>query len=365
MSTLLKDQFFTAQFYHELSGFILTVYPTFQAEKFLADILDEHHEQRALMERLRHATPILHAYLPQDFRQALDILYQVEAQCHHYGFDCLIFSDFVATYGLNDWDASLPALERFTQHMTCEYAVRPFIIQNQSRMLDQMMAWTTHPHHEVRRLASEGCRPLLPWGKVLHHLKQDPTPILPILEALKDDPERYVRLSVANNLNDIAKNNPDIVIGVLSRWAVDADDNRAWLIKHALRTLIKQGNPQALALVGFPMGCDIQVENLKVIPNSIKLGDEITLSFDIKSTSDEPQKLMIDYKVHFVRANGGRNAKVFKLSQRDLLPRETITINKKHSFHPITTRRYYAGLHTIEIQINGVVYGTVDFTLTD
>jgi 3-methyladenine DNA glycosylase AlkC len=365
MSTLLKDQFFTVQFFTELAGYLQTAHPPFQVDAFLMAVLDSEHEGRALMERLRHATPILRHHLPDDFRQALDILYQVEPKCHHYGFDCLIFSDYVANYGLDDWDASLPALERFTQHMTCEYAIRPFIIQDQDRALQQMMAWTDHPQPEVRRLASEGCRPLLPWGKVLHALKQNPKPILPILERLKDDSERFVRLSVANNLNDLSKHNPDLVLEVLAKWALDADENRRWLINHALRTLIKQGNPHALSLVGFPANSQVKLRNLKVTPNRAKIGDDVQLSFDLHSTSDEPQKLMVDYKVYFVRANQQRNGKVFKLSKRDLMPREQITISKKHSFRPISTRRYYAGQHTIEIQINGTVCGTVDFTLTD
>jgi 3-methyladenine DNA glycosylase AlkC len=361
----LKDQFFTRQFYHELASYLKNAYSHFQTDDFLAHVLDEQHEERALMERLRHATPILRQYLPQDFRQALDILYQIEPQCHHYGFDCLTFSDYVANYGLDDWEASLPALEQFTQHMTCEYAVRPFIIQDQAKMLAQMMQWAEHPNHHVRRLASEGCRPLLPWGIGIPSLKKDATPIIPILEKLKDDPEHFVRLSVANNLNDLSKTRPDLMLEVLERWAVDADDNRRWLINHALRTLIKQGNPRALALIGFSEGAHIRIRHLKVTPSKVKMGETVTFSFDVQSTSDEPQSLMIDYKVHFVRANGKRNAKVFKLSKRDLMPQEQISITKSHSFRPITTRRYYVGLHTIEIQINGVVYGTVDFSLQD
>ena len=188
---------------------------------------------------------------------------------------------------------------------------------------------------------------------------------MPILEQLKDDPERYVRLSVANNLNDLSKDHPDLVLTVLARWMVDADENRRWLINHALRTLIKQGNPQALALVGFPAGCAVQVEQVQITPAEISIGDEITLSFEVRSTSAEPQDLMIDYKLHFVRANGGRNAKVFKLTKRHLLPQERITITKKHSFRPISTRRYYAGLHRLEIQINGVIYGAGEFILRD
>jgi 3-methyladenine DNA glycosylase AlkC len=277
----------------------------------------------------------------------------------------MIFSDFVALYGLDDWEVSIPALEEFTQQVSAEYAVRPFIASDQERMMARLLAWAHHENSEVRRLATEGCRPLLPWGMVLSGLKDDPSPILPVLEALKGDPSESVRRSVANNLNDISRDHPDVVISVLRRWQreQDTDEMRA-LISHALRTLVKQGNPDALELLGYPRTPTIEVGNLTIEPETIPMGGEVTVAFDVVSLGEAPQNLMIDYIVHLMRANGQQTPKVFKLTKREIAPGETIHITKTQSFRPVTTRKYYPGEHGIEIQINGTAFGRKDFVVT-
>ena len=216
MAEPLKNMFNQA-YLDDLGAAIQSHYPPFDTRAFLARVIDDQWEGRALKERMRHITTVLHGFLPQDYRTALDILRRVAPTLSQYGFENRIFPDFVGLYGLDDWEASISSLEQFTQLISAEYAVRPFILRDQERMMAQMLQWACRQNHQVRRLASEGCRPRLPWGVALPALQANPSPILPILERLKRDPSEAVRRSVANNLNDIAKDNPDVVIGLLRR----------------------------------------------------------------------------------------------------------------------------------------------------
>jgi 3-methyladenine DNA glycosylase AlkC len=276
-----------------------------------------------------------------------------------------VVTDYVEAYGLDDWQASIPALEEFTQRMSAEFAIRPFIVRYPERTMAHMLEWAQHGSAEVRRLASEGCRPRLPWGIRLQALVADPSPILPILERLKDDESEPVRKSVANNLNDISKDHPGLVLDLLRKWQVDASDEVRWITGHALRTLVKQGHPEALVLLGYPSDAEIAVHNLAVEPKSICIGGDLTLSFDVESLADESLNLMIDYVVYHMRANGTLSPKVFKLTKKTVQPGEVLHIEKKHSFAPVTTRRYYPGEQAIEPKINGQLCGRVGFVLKE
>jgi 3-methyladenine DNA glycosylase AlkC len=355
----LKNMF-SPQYVSDLADAVETQYSSFEKESFVAQVLDDSWEARELKDRMRYITVTLHDFLPDDFRTALDILRQTAPHLDAYGFACMVFSDFVEVYGLDDYDASIPALEQFTQQISAEFAVRPFIIKYQDRMMAQMLAWAKTDNEHLRRLASEGCRPRLPWGIALPAFKADPSPILPILELLKQDESETVRRSVANNLNDISKDNPDVVLEVLQRWqAVNTDEMRR-MTNHALRTLLKAGNPGALALLGYPPPA-ITVKNLAVTPKTVPFGGKLIFSFDIESTAEKPQDLMIDYVVYLMRANGKQTAKVFKLSKRSIQPGEIIKIEREFSFKPVTTRKYYPGEHAIEPKINGQVFGRAEF----
>jgi hypothetical protein len=215
----------------------------------------------------------------------------------------------------------------------------------------------------LRRLASEGCRPRLPWGIALPALKADPSPILPILEQLKDDEAETVRRSVANNLNDISKDNPQFVFELVRRWQATETKEMQRTIRHALRTLIKQGHPAALELLGYPTDPAIAVRNLVVEPQTVPRGDDVTFSFDIVSLDDRKQNLMIDFVVYLMRANGKQTPKVFKLSTKTIQPGQVLHVSKTFSFKPITTRKYYPGEHAIEPQINGKTFGRAEFVL--
>ena len=334
---------------------------------FMIRVFDAEWSSRALKQRVRHITLALHDMLWADYQDALDILRRARQDVE--GIVGWVLTDYVEVYGLDDWEASMPALEEFTQQFSAEFAIRPFIVRYPERTMAQMMAWTRHESAEVRRLASEGCRPRLPWGIRLHDLVADPSPILPILGRLKDDESESVRRSVANNLNDISKDNPDVVLDLLGGWQSGAaDDVRRqvrWITGHALRTLVKQGHPRALALLGYPDDANIAVRNLSVEPQSIQVGDEIIVSFELESLAEEPLNLMIDYVVYHMRANGKLTPKVFKLSKRTVRPGEVLQIERRHSFAPVTTRRYYPGEHAIEPKINGKLFGRAGFVLEE
>ncbi len=360
-----KDSLFTPAMVADFAGAIREVHPSFDVAGFTARVFDARWATLELKERMRHITAALHDCLPGEYPVALEILKRADPARLH-GFVAIVPADFVAAYGLGDLDRAIPALEHFTQRLSAEFAVRPFIIRYPERMMAQMVAWADHPSAEVRRLASEGCRPRLPWGVALPALKRDPTPILPILEKLKNDPSEPVRKSVANNLNDIAKDNPGVVLDVLRRWQqTDASPEVRWITQHALRSLIKAGHPDALALLGFGAAPEIAVRRVRVEPTHIPMGGAVTFSFEVESLAEEPQDLIIDYVVHLARARGKTSAKVFKLSKRTIQPGEVIRITRRHSFQAVTTRRYYPGRHALQPKINGQLFECVEFEVGD
>jgi len=296
----------------------------------------------------------------------LEVLLEAGPHMPRGGFINMVPSDYVAKYGLEDPDASIPALEAFTQESSAEFAIRLFIDRYPERLMAQMLAWADHQHPDVRRLASEGSRPRLPWGIRLHAFVDEPSPILPILEKLKHDESESVRRSVANNLNDISKDNPQVVIDLLRHWNADEENDQEirWITGHGLRTLVKKGDPEALELLGYPADPQILVRDVHIEPPRIALGDKITLTFTIESTGDRAQNLMIDYVVYHMRANGKLTPKVFKLKKVSIEPGEIIKIKKNHSFRPVTTRKYYPGAHAIQPQVNGKLFERVDFNIT-
>jgi 3-methyladenine DNA glycosylase AlkC len=358
----IKD-LFNRQTVGALAGAVQTTYEAFDRETFLDRVFDDDWPARELKQRIRHITVVMHDLLPADYRATLDILRRVMPDLE--GIIQWVLTDYVEFYGLDDWEASIPALEEFTERMSAEFAIRPFIVRYPRRTMAQMLAWAGHESAEVRRLASEGCRPRLPWGIRLQALIADPSPILPILERLKNDGSESVRKSIANNLNDISKDHPDVVIDLLRRWQLEATEEVRWITGHALRTLVKRGHPEALALLGYGGADEIAVHNLTVEPQSIQIGEKVTLAFDIESLASEPLNLMIDYVVYHMRANGTLSPKVFKLAKRTIQPGEVLHIAKRHSFAPVTTRKYYPGEQAIEPKINGRLFGRAGLVLEE
>jgi 3-methyladenine DNA glycosylase AlkC len=357
-----KD-YFNEESVGALASAIRREHPAFEREAFMAAVFDDGWTGRELKERMRHITTVLGDCLPKDYCAALDLLRSALPHVGDHGLVKMVFPDYVECYGMDDWEASMPALEEFTRQASAEFAIRPFIVRYPERTMVQMLAWAGHESAEVRRLASEGCRPRLPWGIRLPALMADPSPILPILERLKNDESASVRKSVANNLNEVAKDHPDVVLGLLRGWQTGATDAVRWITGHALRTLVKQGHPEALALLGYGSGEEIDVRNVAVEPEAVEMGGQVTLSFDVQSRSDEPLNLMIDYVVYHMKANGRHSPKVFKLTKKMIQPGEVLHIFRNHSFAPVTTRTYYPGEHAIEPKINGRLFGRVSFVL--
>ncbi len=355
----LKD-WFDATRYRSLAELLRSATAKFDAKRFLAATLDGL-EERSLMQRLHQTAFAADSALPGSFRQKVAVLQKIAPRIGH-DFIGIFLSDFVATFGLDDPAFSLEALRRFTRHGSAEFAVRHFLLRDLEGALHVMHGWTADPCEHVRRLASEGSRPRLPWGVRLQALVQNPEPTRRILDTLRDDPALYVRKSVANHLNDITKDHPEWVLDRLAAWDIAAAEHRRWIAKHACRTLIKRGHPRALTLFGFGKKPAVTA-GFTASPARLKLGGALTLTARIASTASQTQRLAIDYIVHYVRAGGGSSAKVFKWKEIELAPRATHDLVKKQTLRDFTTRRHYPGRHLIELQINGQRLAETRFVL--
>ena len=268
---------------------------------------------------------------------------------------------FVQRYGLDDFETSMRLQYELTQRFTAESSIRPFLERYPEKTHARLLSWVSDPSPHVRRLVSEGTRPRLPWAPRLRAFQRDPRPVLQLLELLKDDPERYVQRSVANNLNDIGKDHPELAVEVCRRWSVDAPAGRLWIVRHALRSLIKGGHRGALEMLGVGGRPRVRIGRIGLTPARVKLEGEVRFSFELESGAKAPQTLMIDYAVHFVKANGGTSPKVFKLKQLTLAPLERVVLSGRVSFANLTTRRHYPGLHRVELLINGRVQPLAEF----
>lgn len=359
MAEPLKNMY-TPAFFEQFANKVKVAYPAFKKEQFIELIYDGQWEQRELKQRFRHITHSLGQTLPPVYEEALMILSSIAADCQ--GFPYLFFPDFVEVYGMEHLELSIVHLELFTKYSSAEFAIRPFIVRYQDQMMAQMLLWTEHPDPHVRRLASEGSRPRLPWGMALSEFKKDPAPILPILTALRDDPAEYVRKSVANSLNDITKDHPLLVLQLAKEWyGISPGTN--WIVKHACRSLLKQGLPEALELFGFEKLSDIEVHGLSLSPKEIVMGDDLVFSFTIINQAVAPQKIRLEYGIDFVKANGNRTCKIFKISEK-LMESGQLEVTKTHRWREITTRVHYAGEHRLSIRINGIELAAGEFNLS-
>ncbi len=340
---------YSKQLISELSDEITIQHAAFDPVAFERSIFDKSWKEKELKQRMRHIAECLQQHLPPEYPRAIAILKPVAEKFN--GFEYMFFQDYVECYGLDDFEISIDALEHFTKFASSEFAVRAFILQDQKRMMQQMLTWARSDNHHVRRLASEGCRPRLPWAIALPAFKNDPRPVLPILKILMNDDSEYVRRSVANNLNDISKDNPDIVLNWAERWS-GKNKNTDRLIKHACRTLLKQGDQHALSLFGFTAAEHIKVYKFSVQPD-VSIGEKLTFSFLLKSPGARLGKCRIEFAIDFAKANNKQSRKVFKISESDYAEKEK-QVTKYFSFKQISTRRYYSGKHRLSIIINGI-----------
>lgn len=334
--------------------------PRFDRTAFLAAATNGL-EPLSIMARVRHIADALHPALPADYPAALDMLRAMAPHLTH-GFQAVAMTEYVARYGHRDFDLSMGALADLTRFGTAEFAIRPFLAQDPDRALAKMAAWTASDDAHIRRLASEGCRPRLPWAARVPVLKDDPTRAAPILEALRADPSPYVRKSVANHLNDIAKDRPDWLLDRLATWPQD-DPRTIWIVRHALRTLIKQGDPGALALIGVGHGASVTVCRFTIEPPVLRLGERISITAELASDAPGEQRLVVDYRIHYARAGGKTAAKVFKLKAFALAAGDAITLAISQTIRDFSTRRHHPGRHEVELIVNGQTMATAAFEI--
>ena len=350
MSTKLKEIFFSADFITELAESVHENDPQFDVNGFITAVQNDEWEAKELKERMRHISQCLNMFLPEDYAAALKILTHI---AHRFkGFDAMVFPDYVQCYGLQHWELSLPALAYFTKFSSAEFAIRPFIKADPERAMKQMYVWSKDKDEHVRRLSSEGCRPRLPWAPALPFFKKNPQPILPILENLKADSADYVRRSVANNLNDISKDHPELVLNICEKWYGKKRETD-WIVKHACRGLLKAGNARALVIFGYAAPEQIDILEYVIDKARYKVGETLQFEIKVKIGGKSSTKVRLEYAVYFVKSNGKESKKVFQIRETELAP-GIHTVQKKHSFIDRTTRKHYAGNHAIAIIVNGI-----------
>lgn len=360
MAKKLKHLFFTSDSINELADTITRFYPSFDKAKFIGAVFDSSWESKELKEKMRHTAICLHEVLPDSYEAALDILMKVAPYIK--GFDALTLPEYVMLYGMNDWDRSMPALRHFTKYSSSEFAIRPFLTMDLERAMERMSEWAEDEDSNVRRFASEGCRPRLPWALGVPQLKKNPCLILPILEKLKNDESEDVRRSVANNLNDISKDHAELVLDICEKWYGQSKDTDN-IVKHACRGLLKAGNNRALALFGISNSSALGVDNFKLEKKRISIGEYLLFSFKLIVNEKEDAKARLEYCIYYQKANGKPSKKVFKIAEGNYAP-GTHSFSRKQSFEDMSTRKHYPGKHKISIILNGIEITKMTFELT-
>jgi len=368
MAEPLKDSF-GRDVPRRIAGMISSVRPAFPSRAFVRDALAGY-DDLELTPRAWQIARALRKHLPQDYDEAIGVLLASlgppieEAELTGMGvFVYLPHVFFVAEYGLDDFDTSMRAQYELTQRFTAEFSIRAFLDREPERTLAVLRAWAADPSPHVRRLVSEGTRPRLPWAPRLRRFQEDPRPVLELLELLKDDPELLVRRSVANNLNDIGKDHPDLLVETCRRWAVDATEERSWVIGHALRSAVKRGDPGALEVLGFGDGDAVKIRRVRIEPHEAVIGGRVTVSFELSNTASRRRSFNADLRVGFVKANGGTSPKVFKVRAVELDAGETVRFQKSISLQQHSTRTHYPGRHPVDIVVNGRTHAGGGFDL--
>jgi 3-methyladenine DNA glycosylase AlkC len=356
----LKDSIFPPARYREVGRLARAVHPAFDERKFLRHALNDL-DALSLMQRLRRMTESMHIALPGKFRTDLGLLRELAPRLPA-GFTTLFLPDYVALYGRSDAAISLEALRYFTRFGSAEFAIREFLRDDLDNTLRAMTSWAHDENEHVRRLASEGTRPRLPWSFRLPAIAADPMLAAPILEALRADTSLYVRKSVANHLNDVTRAHPDWVLERVGRWPV-GNVHTAWIIRRALRTLIKAGERRALAVIGAGERPKVRIRRFTVAPVRVRLGGRVTFALEFASTGSAAQRLVVDYTVHYRKKSGASVAKVFKWKEITVGAGETVVLGRSQTIRNFTTRKHYPGRHVVDVMINGDKIASACFDL--
>jgi 3-methyladenine DNA glycosylase AlkC len=306
-----------------------------------------------LKARARHLADALEATLPSKSAEAFRVMLAMleQAPAGDSGFRYLAVSEWLERHGPREVELALRANHELTQRFTSEFCIRTLILAAPERTLRELTKWAGDESEHVRRLVSEGTRPRLPWGRQLPPFIADPSPVLPLLERLKDDPSEYVRRSVANNLNDIAKDHPEVVLKVAKNWLEGATPQRTKLVEHGLRTLLKRGDERALKLIGAHGADSLRVSG-SLSPKRVKLGERVTFIAKVRNEGDEVLHAVLEARVHFVKVRG-TSVKPFRLARVDLDPGQEVEISRSLELKHRTIRRLFSGVHEVELQVNG------------
>ena len=359
MAEPLKN-FFGPPVVRRLAAMLASAHPGFDEAGFIADALTGF-DALELMPRGRHLAAAMHRHLPADFARSGEILlatllappsdeFAGQAMA---SFLYLPHSVYIATHGLGHFELAMRLQHALTQRFTAEFSIRPFLDHHPAATLARLAEWTQDPSDHVRRLVSEGSRPRLPWAPRLRDFQRDPTPVLALLERLKDDPSLYVRRSVANNLNDIGKDHPAVLTETARRWLVDASAERRWIVGHALRSAVKGGDPAALAALGYGHATKLGLRAGAIEPQRALIGGKLRISFELHNPGRRAQRALVDLRLHYVKSRGQHAAKVFKLKTVEIPPGEAVAFGKSISLADMTTRRHHPGEHLVEVLVNG------------
>jgi 3-methyladenine DNA glycosylase AlkC len=354
-------ELFNKVFYTHLAEELTKADKTFKGSKFINELTKDI-EPLSLNQRLRKTSIVLKTHLPDNYKSAIEILMKVIPNTKS-GYTNLVFPDYVGLFGHDDFKTSMQALKFFTQFGSSEFAIREFLKRDFEKTIKIMELWANDKNYHVRRLASEGSRPRLPWSFKLDTVIINPKSTNLILNTLNSDTELYVKKSVANHLNDIAKDNTSHMLELISTWHKN-NQHTAWILKHASRNLIKKGNLDSLQFFSFEKEPKISIENFRILNPKLKLGDSLHFEFNLSSKKINDQKLVIDYSIHYQKKSGSLSKKVFKLKEIVLKPKEKISVSKKQLFKDFTTRKHYPGTHYLELQINGKTIQKLSFDLT-
>ena len=332
---------------------------SFETDDFINSIFDNTWQNLELKARMRHIAITLNKYLPLQYIEQLEILKAVSKEFS--SFKAMFFQDFVEVFGLDDFEESMKALEFFTQDSSSEFAIRQFILKYEDKTMNQMKVWAQSSNEHLRRLSSEGCRPRLPWAIALALFKKDPTKVFEIIELLKNDKSLYVRKSVANNLNDISKDNPHLLINFV-KANLGVSKELDWICKHASRTLLKKGDKQILKLFSFDKSKHINITNFSY-DSFVKTNEDLNFSFELIA-QEEIGNIRVEYAIDYLKSNNTHNRKIFMISQNEIKSTSKKFV-KKQSFKNMSTRKHYLGKHFISVLINGEEIIKKEFFLDD
>lgn len=333
--------------------------PSFDVSEFVKTLISEKLEAHELKDRMALVARTLIRQLPADWHRVCEILERAAPQSGMW--ENFILTTGVEMFGLADPQRSLKALKLLTCHGTAESAIRPFILQDPHGVLRTLSEWASDPNEHVRRLVAEGLRPRGVWIMHLEFLKKDPAPALRIIGQLRADPSLYVRKAVANNLNDISKDHPALAVATARAWLKNGHADTRWVVERGLRSLVKQGNQDALALLGVKHTATVKVARFRITPSRVKRGGMVTLEASLILSGRKAEKVVVDFVVAYVSATRRVSRKVYKWSTRVLAPGSPLTLTRRLSLADRTTRKHYPGTHTITLLVNGRPSGTTRF----